>query len=324
MLNHRRPYPSRCGIRVVSSEHAVRNGTLRFSIIIPTRNRPAALDRCLAAIWELNYPREDFEVLIADDGSDPPADAVVTHHASGGLPVVYIRCEGRGPARARNEALRRARAHYAAFTDDDCAPNSEWLTMFDQAYGESPNACLGGTVVDHPDNGVYGVASQLLVSFLYEDAEKNASGPRFFCSNNLAFPRDALIAMNEFDVNFPLATAEDRDLCARWASRDGDLQLIAGAVVRHRQQLGPLSFCRRHYRYGRGACTYWMRREAEDHHGNRLQSRAFHMRMLTRPFRCMAHGKALAVSALLAVSQAACAAGYLAECCAPVNVRRSL
>ena len=71
-------------------------------------------------------------------------------------------------------------------------PDPNWLTAFDHAFTESPNACLGGKVVDHPDNGICGVASQLLVSYLYEHNENRAPGSRFFCSNNFAFPREAL------------------------------------------------------------------------------------------------------------------------------------
>ncbi len=290
----------------------MQNGTLRFSIIIPTRNRADSLDRCLTAIAQLDYPRGDFEVIVADDGSDPPVDGVVARHATSQASHIYVRCEGRGPARARNEALRRARAEYVVFTDDDCIPDPHWLTAFDRAYTESPDACLGGKVVDHPDNGICGVASQLLVSYLYEHGENHAPGMRFFCSNNFAFPREALLAMNGFDVNFPLAAAEDRDLCSRWGAR-GELRMVAGAVVFHRQNLGPISFCRQHYRYGRGAYTFWRRRQAEGHGGNRLESRAFYTRMLTYPFRSMPFAKALVVSALLAVSQVACAAGYYAE-----------
>ncbi len=300
----------------------MQNGTLRFSIIIPTRNRAGSLDRCLAAIGQLDYPRQDFEVLVADDGSDPPVDGIVARHATSPVSHVYVRCEGRGPARARNEALRRARADYVVFTDDDCMPDPNWLATFDRAYTESPNACLGGKVVDHPDNGICGVTSQLLVSYLYEHGENHARGSRFFCSNNFAFPRAALLAINGFDVSFPLAAAEDRDLCARWAAH-GELRLVVGAVVLHRQNLGPISFWRQHYRYGRGAYMFWSRRLAEGQDGNRLESRAFYTRMLTYPFRSMPFGKALVASALLAVSQVACAVGYYAERSAQTSRSRS-
>ena len=40
----------------------------QFSIVIPTRDRPEALAACLEACARLDFPREEFEVIVADDG----------------------------------------------------------------------------------------------------------------------------------------------------------------------------------------------------------------------------------------------------------------
>ena len=42
----------------------------RFSVVVPTYNRPARLAACLAAVAALDYPRDAFEVVVVDDGSD--------------------------------------------------------------------------------------------------------------------------------------------------------------------------------------------------------------------------------------------------------------
>jgi glycosyltransferase involved in cell wall biosynthesis len=285
---------------------------MRFSIIIPTRNRPELLDRCLAAIGSLNYPRTGFEVLVVDDGSVPPAAGVVARHAD----LASLRCfrheAGRGPAYSRNEGLRKAAGEYVVFTDDDCAPHEEWLNALERAFTEHPAAGLGGGIMDAPENGIFGVTSQLLVTFLYDYAE--ATGRlRFFCSNNLAFPRLALLDQTGgFEEAFPLAAAEDRDICARWLLR-GELFYVPDAVVRHRQNLSAISFLAQHYRYGRGAFQFWARRRSEGQSGNRLESFAFYRRMLSCPFSRTPFPRSLSIFVLLAISQLACAAGYFAE-----------
>ena len=48
-----------------------------FSIIIPTYNRPQILAGCLEAIALLEYPRDRFEVIVVDDGSENPLDSIV-------------------------------------------------------------------------------------------------------------------------------------------------------------------------------------------------------------------------------------------------------
>src|SRR5207247_1813494 len=48
-----------------------------ISVVIPTRDRPMSLRRCLGALAE-QLPLEDLEVIVVDDGSaDRPAGAEV-------------------------------------------------------------------------------------------------------------------------------------------------------------------------------------------------------------------------------------------------------
>ena len=56
--------------------------TPSVSIVVPTRDRPLALARCLAAIERLDHPAERLEVVVVDDGSSlgllpPPAQLCV-------------------------------------------------------------------------------------------------------------------------------------------------------------------------------------------------------------------------------------------------------
>lgn len=39
------------------------------SVIIPVRNRPDQIERCLAALAEVDYPRDRLEIIVVDDAS---------------------------------------------------------------------------------------------------------------------------------------------------------------------------------------------------------------------------------------------------------------
>ena len=281
-----------------------------FSIIIPTRNRPALLDRCLRSLSDLNYPKTDFEVLVVDDGSDPPLQTIIERHTAH-LPVRYLRREGQGPARARNAALQQATGEYIVFTDDDCVPDADWLKVYEAAFRQFPAVGFGGKIVDDPQNEIYGKASQMLVTFLYEGGSASIGAIPFFCSNNFAFPREALLRLNGFDESFPLAAAEDRDLCARWL-QFSDMQFLATAIIHHRQMLNFKSFWRQQFRYGRGAYQFWLRRE-EDKPKPGMTAFSFYYRLLSFPFSRAPFFEALALSGLLGVSQLANTLGYFAE-----------
>src|ERR1044071_997233 len=49
-----------------------------FSIIVPTHNRPEQLSVCLKFLAEQEYPRDQFEVIVVNDGSELPLEKVVS------------------------------------------------------------------------------------------------------------------------------------------------------------------------------------------------------------------------------------------------------
>jgi hypothetical protein len=88
------------------------------SVVLPTRNRPAALGSALRSVLEQTY--RNLEVVVVDDASEPDVAEVVERAAGGDPRVVLTRLEGRsGAARARNVGLERASGELVAFLDDD-------------------------------------------------------------------------------------------------------------------------------------------------------------------------------------------------------------
>lgn len=223
-----------------------------FSVIIPTRNRPEMLDRCLTALDGQTLARGEYEVIVVDDGSTVSLDGIVGRYAG----VRLLRQEGRGPAAARNAGIAVSAGDFVVLTDDDCRPEEGWLAAFARAVQETPGAGLGGDVKPAPENGICGDASQLLVSYLYNYTDTRMP---FFCTNNVAFQRRLLLEIGGFDETFPLAAAEDRDICGRWNVRY-PLRHVAEASVVHHQALDFAGFVRQQFRYGRGAFQFHQRR----------------------------------------------------------------
>ncbi len=96
------------------------------SVIIPYYQTPAeTLERTLAALEGQTYPRDLFEVVIVDDGSDPPLE----RPSSTPLDVRVVRQERRGfgIARARNTGARAAAHDILLFIDSDCLAEAEWI-----------------------------------------------------------------------------------------------------------------------------------------------------------------------------------------------------
>src|SRR5439155_21748628 len=97
----------------------------RFSIIVPTYKRPAQLAACLQAIARLDYPRDGFEVIVVNDGSQAPPQALIASFKDR-LDMTLLKQAHAGPCAARNTGTVKARGKYLAFSADDCMPVSEW------------------------------------------------------------------------------------------------------------------------------------------------------------------------------------------------------
>ena len=96
------------------------------SIIIPYyQTHRAELAKTLAALERQTYPRDMFEVIIVDDGSDPP----LALPPSTPLNISVIRQErrGYGASRARAAGARAAAYDILLFLDSDMLVESDWI-----------------------------------------------------------------------------------------------------------------------------------------------------------------------------------------------------
>ena len=109
-------------------------------VVIPTRNRPADLERCLESLTLVAYP--SWELLIVDQsGGDITQRLVETYRAH--VPkLTYGRMQGCGPNRARNLGLQRAGTGIVAYLDDDCTIGPLWLADVAAAFHRYPSVPL--------------------------------------------------------------------------------------------------------------------------------------------------------------------------------------
>ena len=99
---------------------------LPVSVIMPCyQTPPAVLARTLAALAGQTWPRDLFEVVIVDDGSEPPL--APPPGAPPNVRVVRQERRGFGIARARNTGVRAAAHSIILFLDGDSLPEAGWL-----------------------------------------------------------------------------------------------------------------------------------------------------------------------------------------------------
>lgn len=198
---------------------------MKVSIVVPTCRRNELLSRCLDCLFAQNFPKEQYEIIIADDGCEETTRQVVADKQlkDQRVSVKYVPVIlSHGPAAARNWAWRKARGEIIAFTDDDCLPDTDWLRKGIEAF--TPETI-----------GVWGKITMPL-SQRPSDYELNAASlaKAEFVTANCFCRRNALEEIGGFDERFVKAWREDADLFYTLLERyPGQIEHAAAAVVVH-------------------------------------------------------------------------------------------
>src|SRR5271165_879096 len=93
------------------------------SVVIPHFNDLGGLRLCYSRLLGQTYPRDRFEIVVADNNSRCGLDMVGS--AAPEARVVPAPIQGAGPA--RNAGIAASRGEVIAFLDSDCVPEPDWL-----------------------------------------------------------------------------------------------------------------------------------------------------------------------------------------------------
>lgn len=94
------------------------------SVVVPHYQDLAGLEICLVALEAQTYPKDRFEVVVADNNSPVGLDAVAAVVRDRAR-LICVKEKGAGPA--RNGAVVETRGEILAFIDSDCVAQPEWL-----------------------------------------------------------------------------------------------------------------------------------------------------------------------------------------------------
>jgi len=127
------------------------------SIIIPTHNSEKTIEKCLESIFNINYPREKFEVILIDDSSD--STPIIAQR----FPVVLYTLKAK-PGKKRNFGVKNAKGTIIAFIDDDCFVTKDWLYEIVRSFRSPDIGSVGGPNLTPPDDKLLGKCLGIVLS----------------------------------------------------------------------------------------------------------------------------------------------------------------
>ena len=183
---------------------------MRFSIIIPARNEELMIGGCLQNLSCLDFPKEEFEVILADNGSTDRTIEIFSSW-SDRLRLSVVEKPGVNISAMRNVGVAISSGAILGFLDADCMVPSNWLKDAENFLKVCPG--IVGAHVRIPRNSTW------IARCWFDDEHRNQPGETSYIpSGNLLISRSAFDNIGGFKES--LKTNEDYEICQR-AKRAG-------------------------------------------------------------------------------------------------------
>ena len=126
------------------------------SVVIPTRNRRRALERCLVSLAVQSYKR--YEVIVVDDCSSDDTPQFLEQFSTEArhTNIRWLRNQPQiGANPSRNRAVRESQADFIAFGDDDIIASPDWLERLMAGFVSDRVAAVTGRVDNIKPRNIY-------------------------------------------------------------------------------------------------------------------------------------------------------------------------
>jgi len=131
---------------------------LKLSLIIAAKNEERNINSLIDSLERLNYPNENFEVIIVDDNSTDRTAEFIRSNISEKNNFIMIRADKKeleGKKGALSLGIKNAKYNFIIITDADCKPEIDWLKEmasaldygYDFVFGVAPIKA-GNTLVE--------------------------------------------------------------------------------------------------------------------------------------------------------------------------------
>jgi GT2 family glycosyltransferase len=184
-------------------------------VIIPTRDRPQDLLRCLRSVAALDYP--DFEVIVVDQSHSDEGQKLAEGLNDPRIRVIRTTTTGR--ARGANIGIKQASGEIVAFTDDDITVPPDWLHRLAHVFTSEPNAGVYFGAVTAPAHDPEECFVPVFSPKSYRLVKSRAEQSPSSMGANMALSRKALAKAGGFDplmgVGSDFKSGEDWELAYR-------------------------------------------------------------------------------------------------------------
>jgi len=179
----------------------------RLSVIVCSFNREDLLPGCLDSLAQQALNKSDYEVIIIDNNSSDNTCKIAKQYAGENTNFHYYFEPEQGLSFARNLGLKKSRANYVGFIDDDARAPEHWLEEACKIAKDMKPDIFGGPVYSsHYDSKAnwfkneYGVRGEMGKTGWIEEG--------FIVGTNIFFKKTLLKKYGGFDTDLGMKANE--------------------------------------------------------------------------------------------------------------------
>jgi len=165
-----------------------------LSVIIPTHNSESVIKRCLDSLTSQSIPREQFEIIVVDDGSKDKTVNIAKECGADKIMEIDPCFQGE----ARNIGVENASGDILAFIDSDCGATNNWLEIILKEIKNSQ--AIGGPIINGNDHSLIAWAEYLMEFSGWDEFRKRSVAP-FVPGCNLVCTKEVFERIKGFSIN---------------------------------------------------------------------------------------------------------------------------
>lgn len=222
----------------------------KYSVIVPVYNRPNEVKELLESLTA--QTRQDFEVILVEDGSTVTCEGVVREFAQK-LAIRYYYKSNAGPGPARNFGFAHAKGEYFVVFDSDCILPATYFEAVENHFKMEMLDAWGGPDRAHenftlPQQAMAYTMSSVLTTGGIRGGKKRIGWfqPRSF---NMGISRQVFGITGGFRFD---RFAEDIEFSIRMKKSGFRVGLIPEAFVFHKRRATFYEFFKQVFNFGKG------------------------------------------------------------------------
>lgn len=217
---------------------------LYASIVLPVYNAERTLTFCLDSLTNLDYPKENLEIIVVDNNSTDATKDIIRRYN-----VKYLFEPKRGACFALNAGIHNSHGGIVAFTHSDCVVDKDWIRNIVKGFTDNNIGGCGGKFLGYrPQSWFEKYSDYRRLYFQNENVAKEKNLLSWINLVNAAFRRDVLDKIGLFDEFF---TQEyEIDLSWRINFRGYQLKYAPDAIVYHKYRDSLSGLWQRYFKIG--------------------------------------------------------------------------